>query len=327
MCTAIAANADDFYFGRTLDYEFTYGETVTLTPRNYVFDFLSGERVSKHYAILGMAHVRNNYPLYYDAFNEKGLCMAGLNFVGNAYYNQKSKEKINVAQYEFIPYILCQCKNVEEAVKLIDKINIVGEEIFSMPIAELHFIIADKDDCITVESTREGVKIYENKVGVLTNNPPFNEQISRLSDFMYLSAEKPKNIFSKNIELLPYSRGMGALGLPGDYSSASRFVRIAFLKENSVFEGMEEQKVGQFFHIMDSVNVSKGSVIENGKYEITVYTSCCNATQGIYYYTTYNNRQITGVSIYNDEIDSNELKKAQLADEQKINVIKEPWQK
>lgn len=326
MCTAIAANADDFYFGRTLDYEFTYGETVTLTPRNYVFDFLSGERVSKHYAILGMAHVRNNYPLYYDAFNEKGLCMAGLNFVGNAYYNQ-SKEKIKVTQYEIIPYILCQCKNVEEAVKLIDKINIVGEEIFSLPIAELHFIIADKNNCITVESTREGVKIYENKVGVLTNNPPFNEQISRLSDFMYLSAEKPKNIFSKNIELRPYSRGMGALGLPGDYSSASRFVRIAFLKENSVFEGMEEQKVGQFFHIMDSVNVSKGSVIENGKYEITVYTSCCNATQGIYYYTTYNNRQITGVSIYNDEIDSNELKKAHLADEQKINVIKEPWQK
>lgn len=325
MCTAVAVNTGEFYFGRTLDYEFTYGETITLTPRNYVFDFFGGERVSKHYAILGMAHVKNNYPLYYDAFNEKGLCMAGLNFVGNASYNQKSKEKINVTQYEIISYILCQCQNVEEALKLIDKINIVGEEIFSLPIAQLHFIIADKDNCITVESTCTGVKIYENKVGILTNNPPFNEQMNRLSDFMHLSAEKPENTFSKNFELPPYSRGMGALGLPGDYSSASRFVRAAFLKENAVFEGTKEQKTGQFFHIMDSVNVSKGSVIENGKYEITVYTSCCNATQGIYYYTTYNNRQITGISIYGEEIDSKELKTVQLADKQKINIIKNPW--
>ena len=249
MCTAVAVNTDEFYFGRTLDYEFTYGEEITLTPRNYVFEFFGGERVSKHYAILGMAQIKNDYPLYYDAFNEKGLCMAGLNFVGNAKYNDECKEKINVTQYEFIPYILSRCQSVEEAVRLIDKINLIGKEIFSLPIAQLHFIIADKNSCITVEPTGEGVKIYQNKVGVLTNNPPFAEQMNRLSDYMNLSAHTPVNTFTNNFELQCYSRGMGAIGLPGDFSSTSRFVRAAFLKENSVFGTEEQKNVGQFFHI------------------------------------------------------------------------------
>ena len=86
MCTAITYQTKQLYFGRTLDYECSYGEQVTITPRNYPFDSRHAGPLHAHYAIIGMAHVAQDYPLYYDAMNEKGLCMAGLNFVGNAAY-------------------------------------------------------------------------------------------------------------------------------------------------------------------------------------------------------------------------------------------------
>ena len=109
MCTAATYQTKDFYFGRTLDYEFSYGDQIAITPRNYPFSFRHAGEMATHYAIIGMAHVAGNYPLYYDAINEKGVGMAGLNFVGNAAYADVSPDRDNVAQFEFIPWILSQC--------------------------------------------------------------------------------------------------------------------------------------------------------------------------------------------------------------------------
>ena len=106
MCTAATYKTKDFYFGRTLDYEFSYGDEITVTPRNYVFKLRHMGILSSHYAIIGMAHVAGDYPLYYDGINEKGLGMAGLNFVGNAAYSEVKEGKENIAQFEFIPWIL-----------------------------------------------------------------------------------------------------------------------------------------------------------------------------------------------------------------------------
>ncbi len=123
MCTAATYHTKDFYFGRTLDYDFSYGEEVTITPRSYVFRFRHMCDLEKHYAMIGIAHVAEGYPLYYDAVNEKGLGMAGLNFVGNAYYSEWEQGKENVATYEFIPWILSQCATVKEARALLGRIN------------------------------------------------------------------------------------------------------------------------------------------------------------------------------------------------------------
>ena len=106
MCTAATYKTADFYFGRTLDNNFSYGDEVTVTPRNYPFRFRNVEDINAHYAIIGMAYVLENYPLYYDAVNEKGLAMAGLNFVGNAVYRDYVCDKDNIAQFELIPWIL-----------------------------------------------------------------------------------------------------------------------------------------------------------------------------------------------------------------------------
>lgn len=309
MCTAATYKTKDFYFGRTLDYEFSYGDEVTIVPRNYVFHFRNMGVMESHYAMIGMACVAENYPLYYDAVNEKGLGMAGLNFVGNAKYRDIEKDKDNVATFEFIPWILSQCGNVEEAKELLCRINLTKISFSeSLPPTQLHWIISDREHSIVVESVEEGLKVYDNPVGVLTNNPPFDEQMFQLNNYMQLSPKAPKNCFSDKLDLHAYSRGMGALGLPGDLSSQSRFVRVSFVKMNSLSGDSEEESVSQFFHILGSVDQQRGCCeVGDGKYEITIYTSCCNADKGIYYYTSYDNHQITAVDMYREELNGSGL--------------------
>ena len=321
MCTAATYKTKDGYFGRTLDYEFSYGDEITITPRNYQFNFRNTESMNTHYALIGMAYVAGNYPLYYDAINEKGLGIAGLNFVGNAAYNKPVENKTNIAQFELIPWILGQCSTVKDAKALLDNINIIDTPFNAeLPLAQLHWIISDKDEAITVESMADGLHIYDNPVGILTNNPPFNIQMFSLNNYMNLSPKNPENKFSDKLPLHPYSRGMGAIGLPGDLSSASRFAKAAFTKMNSVSGDSEEESVSQFFHILGSVDQQRGCCeVHDGKYEITIYTSCCNLDKGIYYYTTYNNHQISAVDMHRENLDSDKLVRYPIILNQNIN--------
>ena len=309
MCTAATYKTKDFYIGRTLDYEFSYGEEVAVMPRAYPLEFRHRGRRDAHYAMIGMAHVADGYPLYYDAANEKGLGMAGLNFVGNAVYAECADGRDNVAQFEFIPWVLCQCAGVREARALLSRMNLVGTRFSErFAAAQLHWIIADAQEAIVVESMKDGLRIYDNPVGVLTNNPPFEQQLFALNNYIGLSPKQPENRFSERLSLETYSRGMGALGLPGDLSSMSRFARAAFVRMNSVSGETEAESVSQFFHILGAVDQQRGCCeVSDGKYEITIYTSCCNATRGVYYYTTYGNHQITAVDMRRENLDGSAL--------------------
>ncbi len=309
MCTAATYQTKNFYFGRTLDHDFSYGEQITITPRRYCFRFRDMGVMEEHYAIIGMAHVARDYPLYYDAVNEKGLAIAGLNFVGNARYPEKAPGKDNVAPFELIPWILGQCATVKEARGRLERINLWNTPFHrDLPLAQLHWLIADRSQAITVEATEDGLHIYENPVGVLTNNPPFPEQLFQLNNYMHLSPKAPENRFSEKLPLRPYSRGMGALGLPGDLSSQSRFVRAAFIKMNSVSGDSETESVNQFFHLLGSVEQQRGCCdAGDGKFEVTLYTSCCNTDRGIYYYTTYENHQISAVDLHRENLDGTGL--------------------
>lgn len=309
MCTAATFKAKDHYFGRNLDYEFSYNETVTITPRNYPLCFRSLGTLKAHYAMIGMAFVQNNYPLYYDATNEVGLSVAGLNFPGNACYLKKDRRKNNVAPFEFVAYILSNCKNVEEAKKLLLKVNVYDENFSeTLPHSPLHWMISDSDKSIVVEPVKDGLKVYDNPVGVLTNNPSFDFHLTNLCNYLNVTREEACNRFSKNYDLVPYSRGMGSIGLPGDLSSASRFVKAAFVKLNSIAGKNEVENVSQFFHILSSVEQQNGCCKVGKGYEHTIYSSCCNTSRGIYYYTTYNNSRIIGVDMYREDLNSDTLK-------------------
>lgn len=320
MCTAVSYKTKNFYFGRTLDYESTFPTHITVTPRRFPLRFRHGGTMSAHHALIGMAYVVGDYPLYYDGMNEKGLCMAGLNFVGNAVYRSPAPEGDNVCQFEFIPWILGQCATVAEARGLLSRIRLTDTPFREdLPVSDLHWMMADRQESITVESVADGVMVYDNPVGVLTNNPPFPEQIFHLNDYMHLSPGAPENRFSDRLDLRPYSRGMGAMGLPGDLSSPSRFVRAAFVKMNSASGDTETESVGQFFHIMGSVEQPSGCcLVGDGEYERTIYTSCCSADRGIYYYTTYENPAITAVDMTREDLDGVNLVRYPMQTEMRI---------
>ncbi len=254
MCTAITYQTKNHYFGRNLDYDTRFGEQVVLMPRRYglCYKCLGDGLLSsdEHFAMLGMAVMAEGYPLYFDAVNEKGLAMAGLHFVGNAFYEKPgcAENEAEIAPYELIPWVLSQCENIVQARELLQKTKIVAAAFNEhLPLSPLHFMIADKEGALVVEPMKEGLHIYDNPVGVLTNNPPFPYQMANLNNYMNLTPEVPVNRFSEKLMLEPYSRGMGAIGLPGDVSSASRFVRAAFVRANSISGEGEKESVISFF--------------------------------------------------------------------------------
>ena len=308
MCTALTFNSKNHYFGRNLDLDYTLGEQVVITPRNFRFDFRMLPSLKSHYAIIGVAKIDENYPLYYDATNEVGLSVCGLNFPDNAVYFKPQNSKKNIASFEIIPYILCNFKSVDESLEFINDCNISDVAYNDKyPPSPLHWIIADKNRAITLESVKDGVKIYENYVGVLTNNPDFSMQMFNLNNYAHIRTENPTNSFSEVLSLYPYSRGLGGLGLPGDFSSMSRFVRTVFAKLSSKRENDEFNSIGQFFHILSYVSQILGCVKTDNGDEFTMYSSCCDTDNGIYYYSTYQNRRICAVDMHKENLDSDSL--------------------
>lgn len=323
MCTGVSYTTKDHYFGRNLDLEFSYHETVAVTPRNFPFEFRKTEALPRHHAIIGIATISDGYPLYYDAVNERGLGMAGLNFPENADYKPEAAGTTNVTPFEFIPWVLGRFETVDQVVAALNDVTLVDISFSEeFPLSPLHWIIADKNRSITVESVKEGLRVYDNPFGVLTNNPTFDIQTFRLNDYMHLSTYPPENHFSKDIAFDTYSRGMGAIGLPGDLSSASRFAKAVFTRMNSVAGDSESESISQFFHILGSVAQQRGCVHVGGddKFEITIYSSCCNTDTGVYYYTTYENSQITGVDMHKEDLDSSEVVDYPLVKGQRISM-------
>lgn len=322
MCTAVSYKSIHHYFGRNLDLEYTYSESVAVTPRNYSFNFRHEGLLDNHFAMIGMATVVNNYPLYYEATNEAGLSVAALNFPGNAVYKPFDSSKTNITSYEFIPYILSKFDSVKNVKELLEYMNITdcsfSEEY---PHSPLHWLISDKKESIVIEPLESGIKIHNNPVGILTNNPPFDYHLYHLSNYLNLTHEEPVNRFSNQVNLAPYSRGMGSIGLPGDLSSSSRFIKAAFTKFNVLSGDSVVENINQFFHILSSVEQQEGCVKVDDKFEKSVYSCCCDTDTGIYYYKTYENSQITAIQMHRENLQQEQIVIFPLTKEQQIRYI------
>ncbi len=320
MCTALTLRTEDHYFGRTLDLDCSYGEEVCVIPRNYPLHFRKKDSLHTHYAMIGMATVAAGIPLLYDGANEHGLAMAGLNFPGNAYYGPVREEKDNIAPFEFIPWILGQCKTVAQARVLLDRINLADIPFSEqLPLSPLHWMIADREEAVVVEAMEDGLHIYQNPAGVMTNNPPFPYQLFNLNNYRGLQVDNGENRFAPGMELDNYCQGLGAMGLPGDVSSMSRFVRIAFARAHSVCQPDELSSVGQFFHLLSYVEMPRGVCrVPGDHWDITVYTSCINTEKGRYYYNTYDNHQITCVDMHHTDLEQKEFSRFPLVARQQI---------
>lgn len=310
MCTSIAMARDDFYFGRNMDWSCGFGERVVVTPRRFPFAFRRAGSMDRHFAMIGMGMLDVGYPMYAEASNEKGLCMAGLNFPQNAWYSpQPDPVKHNISPFELIPWVLGQCASLREARCLLENTHLIAIPFSpKIPLGTLHWHIADKTGSIVLESTKDGMAIYDDPVGVMTNNPPFPFQMQNLCQYMNLNPGTPQNCFSSIDGLEPFGYGLGSVGLPGDFSPASRFVKAAYLSANSICQGDEDSCLSQFFHLLGSVAMVRGSVVmPDGGLEMTTYTCCINATKGHYYYTSYHNSGLTAVDLYQEDLEGREL--------------------
>lgn len=323
MCTSILYTAGDHYFGRNLDLEITFGQQVVVTPRDYPFVFRKMPRLDHHYAIIGMSIVKDNYPLYFDGANEEGLGMAGLNFNGFAHFFPVEEGRDNVSPFEFIPYVLSQCKNVAEAKQLLKNLNLADLNFSAqLPVAPLHWIIADKNgEAITVESTSTGLHVYDNPVGVLTNNPEFPGQLTNLANYRSISPAAADNTLAPATDLKDYSRGLGSHLLPGGMDSESRFVKEVFTLQHAPQGSNEVENVTNYFHCLHAVEQQKGlDEVAQDKFEYTIYSDGINLTTGTFYYTTYNNNQINAVQMHNVDLDNQELVVFPVNDQQSIQM-------
>ncbi len=287
MCTSVALKFKDMYFGRNMDVTASRCDRVAITPRSMKLSFRCGVDIPSHYAIMGTAAIVDGYPLYADCINEVGLCFAGLELRANAYYsNEKADGKYNVSPYELPLWLLSQCASVAEVRRLMENTNISNIPYSSdIPLTPLHWHVADKSGSIVIESTRDGLFIYDDPVRTLTNDPTFDVQMLYLSEFRNLSAKPASNAFSVVSDELSGGNGSGTCGLPGGYSSSSRFVRSAFLcMVTEKFSDMDEEKsVAHFFRVLYATAVPRGAVVtERGEHHYTHYSCCMNATKGIY---------------------------------------------
>lgn len=299
MCTVVTLKKGSLFFGRNMDIDFDFGQQAVILPRECPVVTGNAGTLLRHYALIGTARMEDGVPMYAEACNEKGLCMAGLNFPGNAVYAERAKEgKTSLATFELIPYVLGKCASVKEATELLQNAEITSDAFKpTLPVAPLHWIVVDETGSVTVERTQKGLAVYDNLLGVLTNNPPFPFHLKNVKKYAGLSASFDQNSGAR-VDKTDFSEGLGAVGLPGDFSSPSRFVKAWFLLENSICGESVKEKVSQTFHILSAVAMIRGAVkTESGREDVTAYSCCIDARRHAYYYKTYDSLAVRRIRL------------------------------
>lgn len=309
MCTCLNCHfKNNYYFGRNLDLDYSFNEKIIITPRNYQIKFKKEKSLKNHFAFIGSGTIIDNYPLYAEACNEKGLSMAMLNFPDNCCYYKYDKNKRNYAPYELVLIILSTCKSLKEVKELLSNTNVININFASnVLLTPQHFMISYKGKSITVETLKDGLHIYDNIFNVLTNNPIFLYHQENITNYLKLQTQNPINTLNKNINIKPISYGQGALGLPGDYSSISRFVKCFFISSNMILNEIELNNINQFIKCLDSVMMIKGIIKAKYGFEYTRYSCCINTTKQIYYYKTYDNPTLNAINMHKENLNRNDL--------------------
>ena len=294
MCTAIFYKSSGSFFGRTLDHPLSYGEAPMVIKRGYGIRlrYLGDLKFGGDAICMGIA--RGGFPLIFDGVNEFGVGIAGLNFPRSARFFEEKKGYLNLASYEVIPYILSQAQSTAQACDILTRVNITPDKFDTDTTgATLHFIVADKNKSIIAEQTDEGMRIYDNRFGALTNEPPYPAQCLFMNRYKGLSdREKQCEFFKED----PHSFGEGSIGLPGDLSSPSRFVRAAFgIKFGTA--GYKEEALMTAMHILESVSVIRGTVKDGTDGYKTQYLSIMDLDSFSYYYRRYDDLSLNKVSL------------------------------
>ncbi|MBQ3309095.1 choloylglycine hydrolase [Candidatus Saccharibacteria bacterium] len=312
MCTAIRFNDDkgSMFFGRNLDWSVGYGQKIVVTPKGYRYHSAFLGELTPKYALIGMGIIAENTPLYFDCGNEAGLAIAGLNFPGYAEYEPAAVDgKTNISAYEFPLWIAMNFSTVDEVEVALKNVAIVSKPINDKyPVSLLHWIIGDKDRSIVVEYTKNGLEIFRNNVDVLTNQPGYGWHKENLRNYLNLSSPQPAKVVWGKAEMTAFGSGSLMRGIPGDYYSPSRFVRVAYLNTHYPVKSTEEENISRLFHTLAGVAMIDGAAaMASGDFEKTVYTGGYSAATKTYYWNTYEDPAIKKAALSDFDINSTEL--------------------
>ncbi|MFL0195066.1 choloylglycine hydrolase family protein [Clostridium sp. WILCCON 0269] len=322
MCTSLTLETTncEHLLGRTMDVSIKHNLSVDIIPRNYIWTNIAEKQEKKtKYAFIGTSVGSDGHPILADGLNEKGLLCAMLDLTVFTQYSKIIVEgKENIAPHDFVFWALSQFKDLEEAKKSLQNLEIVHmpPHLLNLPPHLLnltplvHYILSDKSGkSIVVERTPKGLQVFDNPVGVMTNSPNFQWHLNNLYQYIGIRSTPFDKVEWGNLELYPFTNGSGAFGLPGDFTSPSRFTRAAYLKNNLTQIDNELEGINGIFHILSNCQVPKGAVItSDGKEHSTVYTSAMCSESGTYYYYTYDNTQISAINLFNEDLNTVNIK-------------------
>ncbi|KEH84611.1 linear amide C-N hydrolase [Clostridium novyi] len=309
-CSSFSWSTEDnkHLLGRTYDqFGNLEGNKIVVIPKNYTINLEVNDtnNIAKtKYSYVGMGILEVGTPILSEGINEKGLMGALLYYPEFAYYNkEKSPNAININPAFFVTYILGECANLNELLIKIKDINLTNELIKgeAMPV---HYMFSDASgEAIIIEPDKGGISIHRNSIGVLTNSPNYSWQKQNLRNYLGTSneARPPQNVV--NYEISEFGEGSGALGLPGDYTPVSRFVRLAFIKQFAVKGKNELDGITKMFHNFSSVDVPDGIIKEKNEssYERTLCISCMCSESLTYYFKLSSNSRICAVNLEHEK--------------------------
>ena len=276
MCTSLKYKT---CMGRNYDYEQSFDEEVRIIDE--------GEFDNK-YKIIGVATgFIKDFPLLYDGMNQHGLCISGLAFEGNAKYFTETNDKNNIASFRLPLEILGRFKNVDEAQRYLNSANITDEAYSpQFPPSDMHWMVCDRDKAIIVESTSDGLNIYDAETGVMTNNPPYPNQLE-------MAKESMSQIGVKDDHIEYDSRGKETYGLLGDYTSFTRFAKLSYLKGQLENSKNSFDDVNQTFHLLSSVEQIYGLTHVEDRFEYTIYSIVYDMENLKVYYKVYDDFNVS----------------------------------
>ena len=294
MCTAIFYKSSGSFFGRTLDHAHSYGEAPMIIRKGHSMKLKHAGDISFFGDAICIGISRGGFPLIFDGVNEFGVAVAGLNFPRSARFFEEKKGYLNLASYEVIPYILATARSTEQAYDILTRVNITPDKFDTdTAIATLHFMVADRSSSIIAEQTEDGMTVYKDIFGTLTNEPPYPKQCIFMNRYRGVSNTIGASSF---IPSAPLSHGEGSIGLPGDLSSPSRFARAAFGIRFAT-SSTKEEGLSAAMHILESVSVIKGTVADGGDDYKTRYVSIADIENVSYYYKRYNDIQFHNIRL------------------------------
>lgn len=312
MCTGVrfSDGNGNMFFGRNLDWSEDYGQKIVVTPRGYTHHSAFLGDLQPKYAIIGMGIIQEDVPLYFDCANEAGLAIAGLNFPGYAKYEDAPLDGMtNIAVYEFPLWVAMNFSTVDEVVSALANVAIVAKPINEKyPVTMLHWIIGDGQRSIVAEYTAAGLQVFNNDVDVLTNQPGYAWHKENLRNYMNISSPQPEKVEWGSAKLTAFGSGSLMRGLPGDYYSPSRFVRVAYLNTHYPVKSSEEENVARLFHTLAGVSMIEGAAaMADGNFEKTVYTGGYSTASKTYYWNTYDDLSIKKAVMSDYDLESKEL--------------------